>query len=69
MPSMYHTTVTVTVFDKRCEVTVVRLSKSVWRATGQFEGKTVQVEGNSEGGALRLWGERARYQENFPDVP
>ena len=65
---MYRVVATVTVFGKQCDVTVERLSKSVWRATGKFEGKTVQVEGSSEGGALRLWGDSARYHENFPDA-
>lgn len=62
---MYRAVSTVTVFGKQCDVTVERLSKSVWRATGKFEGKTVQVEGSSEGGVLKRWSESAQYQENF----
>jgi hypothetical protein len=54
----------VTIADKQCEVHVVRNSKTVWRAYGDFGGRQVEGKASSESAALKRWIEAARYWAN-----
>ncbi len=63
----------VTVWGKTYEVSVYQKSKAVWVAIGYFDqvlvepGKTaeeIRVQGRSEGAALSLWRETAKYRGN-----
>ena len=54
----------VKVWDEQFEITVVQKSKSVWIAAGTYMGKTVEVQGRSEGSAAAHWREAARYRGN-----
>jgi hypothetical protein len=55
---------TVKVWDKPHRVTVYQTSKTVWIASGEYMGKTVQAKGRSEGTAIAAWREAARYRGN-----
>lgn len=46
---------TVTVGDKYYEVSVSQQSKTVWLATGEFYGKSLDVKGRSATQALAHW--------------
>jgi len=46
---------TVPVGDKYYEVLVIQHSKTVWRATGEFYGKPIEVKGGSAAQALEYW--------------
>lgn len=52
------------VWGERYEVTVSKRSKTVWIATGTYMGKTIQVQGRSEGAAVIRWREAAEYRGN-----
>ncbi|HXC08850.1 MAG TPA: hypothetical protein VNV61_07965 [Steroidobacteraceae bacterium] len=54
----------VVVWGERYEVTVSKRSKTVWIATGTYMGKTIQVQGRSEGAAVIRWREAAEYRGN-----
>lgn len=46
------------------EITVVQLSKTVWRATGTYMGKPIEVKGRSADNAATLWRDAAHYRSN-----
>ncbi len=54
----------VIVWGKKQTVTVDRLSKSVWRATGEYMDDTITVQDRTEGTALKRWQEAATYKGN-----
>lgn len=54
----------VVVWDKRYEVTTDRISKSVWRASGDYEGESHSVQDRTEGAAIKRWREWAQYKGN-----
>ncbi len=54
----------VNVWEQQIEITVYQRSKSVWIAVGQYMGKTIEVQGRSEGSATGLWRDAARYRGN-----
>ena len=56
--------VRVMVWDQPHEITVYQKSKSVWIATGDYMGKTVEVKSSSSGSATKLWIDAARYRGN-----
>jgi hypothetical protein len=56
---------TVKVLDKPHTVTVYRKSKSVWIAVGEYAGEQIEVKGRSEGSAVGLWVDAARYRGNL----
>jgi len=43
------------------EINVIRLSKTVWLATGIFMDETLREKGRSEESAARKWAELANY--------
>ena len=55
---------TVIVWGKEVRITVERRSKSVWIATGDYMGTTIQVKAATEGAAIKRWRETAEYQGN-----
>ena len=55
---------TVSVWGKQYEVAVDQLSKSVWRAVGNYEGHSIETKDRSESTALKRWQEAARYRGN-----
>jgi hypothetical protein len=59
----------VTVWGKSYEVSIVRESKTVYRAVGTYEGEHIDVKGRSEGSALGLWRDAAQYRGNAGPVP
>jgi hypothetical protein len=46
---------TVTVWGKPHQVIADRLSKYVWRASGDYEGKPLETRGRSERVAVSVW--------------
>jgi len=52
----------VTVWGKQYDVKVNQLSKTVWRAVGDYEGKRIETKGRTESAALNQWKEAARYR-------
>jgi hypothetical protein len=54
----------VTVWDEKYEVTVLQKSKSVWIASGEYMGKSLQVQGRTAGNAIDLWRDAARFRGN-----
>jgi hypothetical protein len=52
----------VRVWGKEYEVKVHQESKTVWQASGRYEGEWVDVKGTSESTALRNWEEAATYR-------
>jgi hypothetical protein len=56
---------TVEVWGKTYEVSVHQKSKTVWIASGDYEGQYIQTQGRSETQALGSWREAARYRGNL----
>jgi hypothetical protein len=54
----------VTVWGKRCPVSVYQKSKSVWIADGDYMGESISVQDRSAGTALKRWKEAATYKGN-----
>ena len=52
----------VKIWDKPCTVTTNELSKSVWRASGNYMDESHSTEDQTEGAALKRWCEWARYK-------
>lgn len=50
--------------EEPVEITVVQLSKSVWRASGNYMGKAIEVKGRSASNAAALWRDAAHYRSN-----
>jgi hypothetical protein len=55
----------VEVFGKRHEITVRQKSKSVWIASGNYGGQSMQAEGASASSARDHWQEIVRYRGNI----
>jgi hypothetical protein len=53
----------VTVYGQKCLVIVSQSSKTVWWATGEFQGREIHVKGRSAKQALSEWIQRVGYQE------
>jgi hypothetical protein len=51
---------TVTVWGRPQNVTLYQKSKTVWVAVGDYMGERVEVKDQSEGAALKRWGEAAK---------
>jgi hypothetical protein len=56
---------TVTVWGNPEKVEVYQKSKSVWIAVGDYMGQRIEVKGRSQGSALSLWKDAARYRGNL----
>lgn len=54
----------VRVWNKPYEVRTDRLSKTVWRATGEYMDESHSVQDRTEGAAVKRWCEWARYKGN-----
>lgn len=61
---MSERTVRVTVWSRPYEVTIYQKSKSVWIASGDYEGQNIQTQDRSSGSAIKRWTEAARYKGN-----
>lgn len=55
---------TVLVWGKEYEITVYQKSKSVWIATGSYEGHHIETKSSSPGSARKLWADAAKYKGN-----
>lgn len=55
---------TVEVWGRPYEISVRQKSKSVWVATGDYQGHYVEVKGRTESQAIAGWREAARYRGN-----
>lgn len=55
----------VQVWDRPYRVVVDRRSKSVWIASGDYEGRIIETKGRSASSALALWRDAARYAGNL----
>lgn len=55
-----------TVYSEACEVHTYQRGKTVWIASGTFDGRPIQQKGRSERVALRNWVDvaEARYRRN-----
>lgn len=53
---------TVMVWNKPQEVTADQLSKTVWRASGVYNGERLVVKGRSANIAIAAWIEAVRYK-------
>ena len=56
----YQKTVTVFVWDEPHVVSVYREHQSVWVAVGDYEGKSISVQDQSEDAVLKRWREAAK---------
>ena len=54
----------VMVWEKPYEVSTDRISKTVWRASGNYMGEYLQTNGPTEGAAVKRWREAAEYRGN-----
>jgi hypothetical protein len=54
----------VMVWDKPYTVTTDRISKSVWRASGEYMGQSHSTQDRTEGAAVKRWREWAQYKRN-----
>lgn len=50
--------------EEPVEITVVKKSKTVWVAVGQYMGKPVSAQGRSANSAAALWRDAAHYRSN-----
>jgi len=50
------------VWGQRVPVSVQQVSKSVWIASGDYLGHSIETKDRSEGAALKRWQEAARYK-------
>jgi hypothetical protein len=53
------------VWDKPHEVAVRQYSKSVWIAAGDYMGKRIETKGQTQGAAVKLWLDAAKYRGNL----
>jgi hypothetical protein len=54
----------VIVWDKPYEVETYRKYKTVWVASGEYEGEFHSTQGQTEGAAIIRWREWAQYKGN-----
>jgi hypothetical protein len=54
----------IKVWEKNYDVTVQQKSKSVWIASGEYMGKSLETKDRSASTALKRWQEAARYKGN-----
>jgi hypothetical protein len=54
----------VSVWGESIPVSVHQKSKSVWVASGDYQGKNITTEDRSAGSALKRWKEAATYAGN-----
>ena len=54
--------ITVKVWDQDVTIYVYQRSKSVWVASGDYMGHSIQVTGRSSSQAASLWRDAARYK-------
>jgi hypothetical protein len=52
----------VTVWNTICTVTTDQMSKTVWRASGEYQGERCEVKDRSASTAIKRWKEWARYK-------
>jgi hypothetical protein len=50
---------TVNTHGHHCEISVYRESKHVWIAVGDYLGKEIRVQAESEGAAVKRWRDTA----------
>jgi hypothetical protein len=55
----------VTVWSKQYVIDVEREHKTVWYASGDYEGKFISVKRQTEGAAVIAWRRAAEYQGNL----
>lgn len=54
----------VQVWSRQYDVAVYQRSKTVWIASGNYEGQQIETKGRTETQALAAWREAARYRGN-----
>jgi hypothetical protein len=57
-------TITVSVWNERCKITVYQKLETVWIAVGDYKGERIDVKSSSERSAITAWKETARYRGN-----
>jgi len=50
--------------DGPTEITLVKKSKTVWIAVGQYMGKRIEVKGRTANNAAEVWRDAAHYRSN-----
>lgn len=53
---------TIEAYPETCQVHTYQKSKTVWIASGTFQGKHLQQQGRTEQGALRTWKDIAEWR-------
>jgi DNA-binding beta-propeller fold protein YncE len=56
---------TIQVWSRPYEVTVEQRSKSVWVASGDYQGQSIVVTDRTPTSALKRWREAAQYKGNL----
>jgi hypothetical protein len=56
--------ITVKVWGEDCDLSIYQKSKSVWIATGTYNGKSHQYQGRTETQAASAWQDAVRYHNN-----
>ena len=59
---------TVKLHGHHCEISVHREGKHVWIAVGDYLGKEIRTEAESERAAVKRWREKASQAESPPAV-
>ena len=57
-------TITVSVWNERCKITVYQKLETVWIAVGDYKGERIDVKSSSERSAITARKETARYRGN-----
>jgi hypothetical protein len=57
---------TVKLHGHHCEISVHREGKHVWIAVGDYLGKEIRAQAESEGAAVKRWREMASQAESLP---
>ncbi len=55
----------VSVGEQICEVYVTRRAKTVWVASGQYAGHSIETKGSSQSSAVAHWQKAARLKERW----
>lgn len=50
--------------EEPIEITLVKKSKTVWVAVGEYMGKRVEVQGRTANSAASVWRDAAHYRSN-----
>lgn len=60
---------TVRVWNDDIEITIDQISKTVWRAVGEYSGESIEVKDRSATAVAKRWQETAEYRGNIGSHP